>query len=157
MQTQPVSHSFDTAFLALQAFVAAFLWLHDWVSLGRLNNLAAMRGQDSFAHRAVVTLLGAAPASAGLLFSAERFARPYPHWLEMWLWINYGLFFAGLLRAWWIPYLLAPDQRRAARYQTIFAGTHTFLPRRNGIAPDTLHTALHVAIVAILAMLWLRS
>jgi len=154
---QAVSDSFEILFLALQGFVVAFLLLHDWIPLGRLNNVAAMRGEDSLAHRVFVTLLGAVPAAAGLYFSARYFGQNHPHWLAMLLWITYVLFFVGLLRAWWIPYLFVPDQRRAARYQVIFAGTHSFLPRRNGMAPDTLHTALHVAVVAVLVGLWLRD
>jgi hypothetical protein len=74
----------------------------------------------------------------------------------MWLWITYGLFLFGMLRAWWIPYLVRPDAERAARYQIIFAGTHSFLPRRNGIVPDTLHTVFHVAVVATSLIIVLR-
>src|ERR1700687_1860693 len=32
--------------LPLQALQAAFLWLHDWIPLGRLNDIAAMRGRE---------------------------------------------------------------------------------------------------------------
>jgi hypothetical protein len=60
---------------------------------------------------------------------------------------------AGLLRAWWIPYLLVPNPARTARYQVMFAGTHSFLPQRNGIAPDTLHVMFHLAVVATLLVL----
>ena len=55
----------------------------------------------------------------------------------MLLWITYGVFILRRAPCRWIPYLVLPDAERAARYQIIFAGTHSFLPRRNGIAPDT--------------------
>jgi hypothetical protein len=151
-----MSHPLEIAFLALQAFNVAFLLFHDFVPLGRLNNLAAIRSQDTLLHRVVVSLLGGVPAAVGLLFSAKYFGRSYPDWLEMWLWITYGLFLFGMLRAWWIPYLVRPDAERAARYQIIFAGTHSFLPRRNGIVPDTLHTVFHVAVVATSLIIVLR-
>jgi hypothetical protein len=61
-----------------------------------------------------------------------------------------------MLRAWWVPYLLVPDPERAARYKEIFAGTHRFLPERNGIAPDTLHTIFHGVTLAVVMMLALR-
>ena len=64
---------------------------------------------------------------------------------------------AGMLRAWWIPYLVRPDPERAARYQVIFAGTHSFLPRRNGMAPDTLHTLFHLVTLATLVALFMRD
>jgi len=147
----------EITFLALQTFVVLFLLLHDWIPLGRLNNAAAMRSQDSLLHRVIVTLIGAVPAAFCLWSSIAYLGRPYPHWLEMWLWITYGALLLGLLRAWWIPYLLVPDAERARRYQVIFAGTHSFLPRRNGIAPDTLHTLLHLAVVCTLVALLIRD
>jgi hypothetical protein len=39
--------AFEITFLALQTIVMLFLLLHDWVPLGGLNNLRAIRGQDS--------------------------------------------------------------------------------------------------------------
>ncbi len=153
----PIGQGFDITFLALQTVVVAFLLFHDWVPLGRLNNLAAIRGQDTLARSIFVTLLPAAPAAIGLFFSGKYFGQAYPHWLEMLVWITYVALLLGLLRAWWIPYLLLPDAERAARYQIIFANTYSFLPRRNGIAPDTLHTLFHLATIATLAALYLRD
>ncbi len=75
----------------------------------------------------------------------------------MLLWITYGVLVVGLLRAWWIPYLVIPDPARAARYQIIFANTHTFLPRRNGMAPDTLHTLFHLVTLATVIALFMRD
>lgn len=146
----------DVSFIALQAFNVAFLLLHDWVPLGRLNNLTAIRNQDSRWRSAFVTLLPVVPASICLFFSARYLGQPYPEWLQLWLWITYASLLFGLLRAWWIPYLVLPDAQRAERYQAIFAGTHAFLPRRNGIAPDTLHTVFHIAVVATLLLLLIR-
>jgi hypothetical protein len=74
----------------------------------------------------------------------------------MLLWITYGLLFVGMLRAWWLPYLVSPDPDRAARYRIIFANTHSLLPQRNGMAPDTLHTLFHLALVATLITLYVR-
>jgi hypothetical protein len=157
LQHLPISGGFDTIFLALQTLVVAFLLFHDWIPLGRLNNLAAIRGQDTLLRSIFVTLLPAVPAAIGLFFSARHFGRSYPDWLEMLLWITYGVLIVGMLRAWWIPYLVLPDAERAARYQIIFAGTHSFLPRRNGMAPDTLHTLFHLVTLATLVALFIRD
>jgi hypothetical protein len=157
MQHLPISNAFETTFLILQTVVVAFLLFHDWIPLGRLNNLRAIRGQDTLLRRIFVTLLPALPAAIGLFFSARHFGRSYPDWLEMLLWITYGVFVVGLLRAWWIPYLVLPDAERAARYQIIFAGTHSFLPRRNGMAPDTLHILFHLVTLATLLALFMRD
>jgi hypothetical protein len=149
--------AFEVIFLALQTLVVVFLLFHDWVNLGRLNNLAAIRSQDTLLHRLFVTLLPGVPAAIGLFFSARYFGQSYPPWLEMLLWITYGVFVLGILRAWWIPYLFVRDAERSARYQIIFANTHRFLPERNGMAPDTLHTLFHVATMATLVGLFVRD
>jgi hypothetical protein len=69
------------------------------------------------------------------------------------LWIGYGLAVYGSLKAWWIPYLFRPDSKLAERYRVMHGGTHTFLPERNGISPNTLHVIFDVSIVAILIVL----
>lgn len=152
-----VNPLFDGVFLALQAFVVAFLLLHDWIPLGRLNNLGAIQSEDSLGRRIFVTLLPGVPATLGLYWSALNFGRAYPSGVAWFLWITYGLFLLGMLQAWWIPYLLVPNPERAARYRILFRNTHTFLPVRNGIAPDTLHCSLHFTLVAIVIMLLLRG
>jgi len=152
-----VTRSFEIVFLALQALVVAFLLLHDWIPLGQLNNLRAIRSEDSLGRRVFVTLLPAVPAALGLYFSVLRFGQPYPDGLATLLWITYGLLVAGLIRAWWIPYLVLPDPERAARYRILFAGTHSFLPKRNGMAPDTLHTVFHLVCVSTLVALFVRD
>jgi hypothetical protein len=154
---QHLEPALEFAFIALQAVVVAFLLFHDWVPLGRLNNLSAIRSEDSSLRRVFVTLLPGIPASLGLFFSVRYLGRPYPDWLEMLLWITYGIFILGMLRTWWIPYLVYPDKERAARYQVIFAGTHSFLPKRNGMAPDTLHTLFHLVTVTTALLLFLRD
>jgi hypothetical protein len=152
-----VSGAFDSVFLALQAFVVLFLLFHDWVPLGRLNNLGAIQSEDSFWRRVFVTLLPAVPAALGLYWSWINFDRAYPGGVTFYLWVTYGLLFLGMLRAWWIPYLLIPDPERAARYRILFKNTHTFLPVRNGLAPDSLHVSLHLVCLMILFLLFLRG
>jgi hypothetical protein len=81
---------------------------------------------------------------------------PYPDWLDVWLWISYGMLFAGQIRAWWIPYLLRAEPKRAARFQIMFGKTHSFLPQRNGLVPNTAHILLHLATAATLLILLTR-
>src|SRR3984957_10839420 len=82
-----------------------FLWVHDWIPLGRLNDVAAVRSQDTGRRLVTVTLIQSVPWTIGLCFSLLHFRRPYPGWLYDWLVISYGLLFIGQIRAWWIPYL----------------------------------------------------
>lgn len=147
----------EILFLALQAFQVLFLWVHDWVPLGRLNDVAAVRAQDSTARLAVVTLVQSVPFTIGLIFSLKYFGQAYPHWLRSWLWISYGLLFVGQLQAWWVPYLVGASAERTARYQMMFGKTHSFLPTRKGFVPNTAHILLHVATLATLVVTRVRG
>jgi hypothetical protein len=149
-QIFPANQRVAIIFLGLQVFQVLFLWLHDWIPLGRLNDVAAVRSQDTTQRLVVVTLVQSVPFSIGLLFSVLNLGRPYPHWLYMWLWISYSLILVGQFRAWWVPYLLHAEPERAARYQIMFGKTHRFLPTRNGLVPNTAHIMLHVATAATL-------
>lgn len=140
--------------LGLQTFQVLFLWVHDWVPLGRLNDVAAVRSQDTTMRLVIVTLIQSVPFTVGLFLSIAYFGRPYPHWLYEWLWISYGLIFVGQLRAWWLPYLFRAEPERAARYQIMFGETHSFLPMRHGLVPNTAHIMLHVATAATLLILF---
>jgi hypothetical protein len=87
-------------FLALQAFVVAFILLHDWLPLGRLNNLAGIRAVDPPATRNRVTLLSALPFGLCLWFSSEYAHAPrFPMWVQTWLWVTYGIGALGAIRA----------------------------------------------------------
>jgi hypothetical protein len=139
--------------VALQALQVAILWLHDWIPLGALNDVRAVRQADSLGRLVRVTLVQSLPYTVGLAFSIARAGGPYPGWLWGWLWVSYGLLFAGEIRAWWWPYLVGFEPARAARYRAMFGATHTFLPRRDGVAPNTLHCVLHAATACTLAVL----
>ena len=143
-----------TALIILQILQVAFLAGHDWLPLGRFNDVRAVQAADSPARLITVTLVSTLPYAFGLaasLFDAET---GWPHWLLHYLWISYALLFAGQLRAWWVPYLIAPEPARAARYAAMFGGTHAFMPMRNGIRPNTLHLGLHAATLATLGLLY---
>jgi hypothetical protein len=43
----PASREIEMVLLALQVFQVLFLWVHDWIPLGRLNDVAAVRSQDT--------------------------------------------------------------------------------------------------------------
>jgi hypothetical protein len=147
----------ELALLALQAFQVVFLWVHDWIPLGRLNDVAAVRSQDTLSRLVTVTLLQSVPFTIGLFFSAWYFGQPHPAWLGRWLWISYGILFVGQMRAWWAPYLFKAEPKRAERYEKMFGNTHSFLPKRNGMVPNTAHILLHLSTAATLLVLFMRG
>jgi hypothetical protein len=141
------------ALLGLQGFHVLFLLLHDWLPLGTLNDLKALRAADPNAKIVRTTLIQTLPYAVGLAGSLFWYGHPYPMWLVWWLWISYGLLFVGELQAWWIPYLLIRQPKRAERYKAMFGNTLTFLPEHNGIRPNALHVILHAATLALLVVL----
>ena len=134
-----------------------FLWIHDWIPLGRLNDVVAVRSQDTLARLAMVILVQSVPWSIGLYFSVQYFGREYPDWLNNWLWISYAALLVGQIRAWWVPYLIRAEPKRAALYRIMFGNTHSFLPVRNGLVPNTAHVTLHTCTAATLVVLFLRD
>ena len=152
----PASREIEMALLALQVLQVLFLWVHDWIPLGRLNDVAAVRSQDTRRRLVTVTLIQSVPWTIGLCLSLVHFRRPYPGWLYDWLVISYGLLFIGQMCAWWIPYLFRPESERAARYQIMFGRTQSFLPQRNGMVPNTAHILLHLATAATLIVLLIK-
>jgi hypothetical protein len=142
-----------SAFLGCQFLVVLFIALHDWIPLGRLNNLAGIRSVDTTRRLFLVTALSTLPFAIGFAASVHYASSGFPMWLMWWLWISYGVGLYGMLKAWWVPYLLVADPVRAARYRERFAHTHSFLPTRNGIRPDTLHVCFHAVVVVLLILL----
>ena len=139
--------------LALQAFHVLFLLLHDWIPLGSLNNIAAVRAENSTPKLLLGTAISTSFFLIGFIASAIHRNGPYPHWLLWYLLISYLFLFVGELEAWWIPYFGSPQPERAARYQVMFANTHVFLPARNGIPLNTLHILLHVFTLATIVVI----
>ena len=160
MTNEKGTHMLPTFLLILQVLQVAFLWLHDWVPLDRLNDVVAVRRQNSRPRLLTVTLIQSVPFTIGLWWSVQRFAQPFSHWPLRWLGVSYGVLFVGQLRAWWLPYLFKPEPARAARYQAMFGRTHAFLPTRHGLVPNTAHVLLHLATLAtllILGIVWPRG
>jgi hypothetical protein len=141
------------ALFGLQCFHVLFLCLHDWIPLGSLNDVKAVRAANSGSKLLLGTIVSLAPFAFGLAASAHYIGGSYPHWLLWYLGVSYGLLFLGELQAWWVPYFLRPDPARAARYHAMFGNTHAFLPARNGIRPNTLHVALHIVTLSTLVVL----
>jgi hypothetical protein len=150
MAMQPITVG---ALLAFQFIHVLFLAFHDWIPLGTLNDVKAVRAENP-AHKLFLgTLISLIPFAIGFTASCIYLGRTYPGWLRWWLWVSYALLFLGEVEAWWIPYFFGAKPERVARYEAMFGRTHAFLPARNGIRPNTLHVMLHTATVATLIVL----
>jgi len=139
--------------LGLQGFQVVVLLLHDWIPLPPLNDVRGTRKGVSMQKMILGTALSSLFPLGGLLLTLSSMASGWPKWLPIYLLATYGLLFAGELQAWWIPYLLRPEPKRAAQYEEMYGKTHAFLPVRNGIRINSLHFALHAATLATLITL----
>jgi hypothetical protein len=136
--------------LWLQIFQVAILLLHDWIPVLPLNDVRAARRRHSLFAMALATLIGSLLPSIGLALSLFYWKTGWPGWLHVYLLVAYGFLFAGELEAWWIPYLVSSQPKRAAEYQAMYGTTYAFLPLRNGIRINALHFFLHAATLATL-------
>lgn len=139
--------------VALQVFQLAFLLLHDWLPLGRLNDISAVRRKITSLQRLAGLLVPGIPVFIALSLSLKYFGIAYPGWVRWWLRVTYGFLFLGELEAWWIPYLLGTTAERVALYQALFGRTHSFLPPRHGIVVNTLHVMLHASTLMTVIIL----
>ncbi len=139
--------------IALQVFQLAFLSLHDWLPLGRLNDISAIRRTITPLQRLAGSLVPVIPVLIALTLSLKYFGSAYPGWIKWWLRITFGLLFLGEVEAWWLPYLFGTTAKRVALYQALFARTHSFLRPRHGIVVNTLHVVLHASTLAAVIVL----
>ena len=138
--------------IVLQCFVVAFVSLHNWIPLGELNDPQAVRTEFSGSKLFFTTLSNFIPAGFGLACSIYFYGH-FPEWLIWYLWIFYLLACCGSGYAWWIPYFFGAGTARLAREQELYRKTHSFLPMRHGVRPNTLHVIFDVATVGVLATL----
>jgi hypothetical protein len=142
--------------LALQIFHVAFLALHDWIPLGRLNDVRAVREENPGGKLLVATFISTVLFVPPLVVGLMHVHGPWPGWVWMWLWVGYGLLFLGEVRAWWWPYFFGTSEKTVERYRVMFGGTQAFLPVRRGIRINTLHFVLHTLTLATLVALALE-
>jgi len=145
------------ALLVLEGFAVLFVGLHNWVPLGSLNDVKAVRSEFPRGKLVLTTLFNLTPVAIGFVGTAVHVSKPFPEWLLWWLWITYGLGCYGSLKAWWIPYLIRAEPERAQRYQVMYRSIHSSFPERNGVKLNTLHLMFDVIAVAILILLALLT
>ena len=141
--------------IALQIFHLLFLLLHDWVSFGNLNDVSAFQKSTTPPQKALSLLVPSIPIAVGLGFTLLSKTHVSSLSFRITLSALYGFLFLGELEAWWIPYAFGTSQERVALYRRLFGATHSFLPARHGITPNTLHVVLHTATVATLILIWI--
>lgn len=130
------------------SLILLFMLAHDWVPLGQLNDVKAVKDTRPTSELVMVTLIGSVQIALLLVLTLRFAGRTYPLWAKLWLVIHQSCIFAGALLDWWIPYLSGfGAANKVESYRLMFGNTHVFLPIRNGIVPNTLHVIFHLTLL----------
>jgi hypothetical protein len=128
--------------------ILIFMLVQDWVPLGKLNDIEAIKQENTTGELVVVTLIGVVQVALFIFLILLFVGRRYPLFIKLWLVIHPSCILAGAIIDWWIPYLTGiGTSDRIERYNTMFGDTHAFLPLMNGIVPNTLHTFFHITLL----------
>ncbi|WP_042141994.1 hypothetical protein [Paucisalibacillus sp. EB02] len=138
-------------------FILLFMIVQDWVPLGSLNDIHAIKQEKTTNELIIVTLVGVLQVAFLIFLMLLFIGKRYPLFVKLWLVIHPSCIFAGVLMSWWIPYFTGIGAtERIASYTAMFGNTHTFLPVMNGIVPNTFHILFHVTLfVCILVSVYI--
>ena len=135
-------------FVAALLAMLAFVLLHDWIPLGHFNDISGIRAEKSDAELILTTVVNGLSFSIVLIIALIFLGKPYPLWARFWLVIHLFWIIYGAASAWWIPYFFGTTPDMVQSYATMFGNTHAFLPVRNGIVPNTIHTVFHFTLLS---------
>ncbi|MFD2129990.1 hypothetical protein ACFSKI_01800 [Pseudogracilibacillus auburnensis] len=121
-------------------FILLFMLFHDWISLGVLNDIDAVKSVNSQKGLIMTTFINSIQIVILICLISLFVGKRYPIWAKLWLIIHPACIFIGVLISWWLPYFfgIGADEK-AENYAMMFGDTHAFLPIRNGIQPNTIH------------------
>ncbi|SET21969.1 hypothetical protein SAMN05216389_10729 [Oceanobacillus limi] len=129
------------------SIVLLFMLLHDWVPLGPLNDVEAIKAAKSSGELVTTTLIGVIQIVLLMTIILIYIGRKYPLWIKLWLMIHPSCIFIGAILSWWVPYLFGIGAEvKVADYTLMFSNTHSFLPVMNGIVPNTIHLIFHLSL-----------
>ncbi|MBS4220984.1 hypothetical protein KHA96_22070 [Bacillus sp. FJAT-49711] len=134
-------------------FVFLFMLLHDWVPLDPFNDVHAVSAETSIGRLIITSLINTGQMLVIMVILLSYMGKKYPIWAQLWLIIHQSCIFIGAMLSWWIPYFFgigAAD--KVGRYTKMFGNTHSFLPVRNGIVPNTIHTIFHLTLFLCIAL-----
>lgn len=133
--------------------ILVFMLIHDWVPLGSLNDIEAVKVENTADELIKKTVINAGSILIVIIITLLFVGKRYPRWARAWLIIHLLAIMIGAAMAWWVPYFYGASDELITQYQVMFGNTHMFLPERNGITPNTIHVVFH----SILLLTWLLA
>lgn len=137
----------EKAFICGLGLILLFMLLHDWVPLGTLNNVQAVKMEHSISELMKITAIQTLSILVVIAIALTYVGKKYPLWAKLWLVIHLGSILTGAILAWWIPYFFGTSPERVDSYSLMFGDTHSFLPIMNGIVPNTIHVFFHLTLL----------
>lgn len=122
----------EKMYLCGLGLILLFMLIHDWVPLGSLNDVEALKAENTTGELIMITLINTLSISIMIAVSLLYTGKRYPIWARLWLIIHLGFILYGAVSAWWIPYFFGADLTMIERYGNMFGNTHAFLPVMNG-------------------------
>lgn len=143
----------EVLLIAGLGFIFLFMLTHDWVPLGKLNDVQAVREYHGVRELVLVTAFNTAQVALLMGLVLTYAGKRYPLWARLWLILHQGFILFGAVKAWWLPYMFGIGaEERMEAYHAMFGNTHAFLPVNNGIVPNTIHVLFHATLLACLIL-----
>jgi hypothetical protein len=140
-------------FITLQCTLLFFMLFHDWIPVPPLNDIPALKKQDTRFYRLLGSAINGALVLIPLILTLIYYHTSTIVWpANLIIVIIYCIQTAGTIMSWWVPYFFGSSQKLKTAFSK-FKNTHHFLPaRKDHIVPNTLHVILHLQVWACLVL-----
>lgn len=140
-------------FIAIQFVLLAFMLFHDWISIPPLNDIEALKTNDSTFYRVLGSLINGLFVLIPLILTIIFFDHNHvPFSIALIVFSFYFVLTLGTIFSWWLPYIFGSSKTLKEAFSK-FKNTHHFLPARgDNIVPNTLHVILHIQVWICLAI-----
>jgi len=147
----------QTTFIVFQSILLIMYLIQDTVNLAPLNNLSRQIKHLGWPKTIMATVITSGLLAFSLYATIEHPAPSLPLSLKIFEVIWWGTQMIGMYVAWYKPYIFGPTEKELAMYQTLFSGTHSFLPVRKGFpGPNTWHVGQNFFMAACAGLAFLK-
>ena len=127
--------------------LTAVMLVHDVVPLGRWNNLGQRVPRPVgvvVRHTVLNTVTGLVPTVlAWRSLGAHGFATA-----RLVILVVVCMLLLGAFSSWWLPWMRGTGPERTRELAAMTDGTLSFVPERNGIMPNAIHSVIHLLALA---------
>jgi len=123
--------------------------VHDWVPLGRLNDLSP-ENQPPRGTRVAASVGNIVPVVALFVIAIVWSDRPLPLGAAIFAVAYIAVFVVLMWLSWYQPYFFGASEQRERDAEREYGGTVQVLPRRGThVRPNLMHVILHVLFIVV--------